>query len=493
MTSPTRQMSRPSRSSLESCAGDQPLDARWEPWMDRLLEDPDRCEELLNQFGSPLHVHNTGPFLRNVAELDEAASASGVDLFIHFARKANKCVTYVESAADAGIGVDVASYEELRQTLASGVPPRDIIVTSAVKPSRLIELCVAQSVRVAIDNDDEAMHIIAECERQKKRINAAIRISFHSRSNSMPSRFGIPVEEALAAAERWSEGGYVIIDGFHFHLDGYSASDRVAALDATMKLADDLKDAEIAEIEFIDIGGGFPMRYLDHEDQWTTFWSSLEDALRETRQPVTYRNGGYGLGVHSGEIVGKRQAYPHAQQLVGGDWLRQICDASRPSDPLRTIAESLVSRGLRLHCEPGRSLLDGCGMTLARVEHRKRVGDDWLIALAMNSSNCRSQKSELFADPRLVRTGTKSNEIQPPMAGYLAGAYCAEGDLIMHRRLNFSSGVNVGDIVAIPNTAGYLMHFTESRSHQFPLPLNVDLTTGSPELDRIDEPPAILL
>ena len=470
----------------DTCVGDLPLDARWEPWMNTLLSDPNAVQSILEEYGSPVHLHHTEPFLRNVDELTRAADAAGVDLFIHFARKANKCVSYVDAAAEAGIGVDVASYEELVQTLASGVPASNIIVTSAVKPQKLIELCVAESVRVAIDNDDEAQHIIAECIKQQRRLKAAIRLSCSVGDvSSPPSRFGIPIEDALKAARRWSDGGHVAIDGLHFHLDGYAAADRVSALDQSMELADNLKSAGIADIGFIDIGGGFPMRYLEDETQWTNFWDHLSDALKGVREPITYRNHGYGLTEHVGEIVGKRQAYPHAQTCVGGDWLQTICESPRPSDPDNTIAQSLNRRGLRMHCEPGRAVLDGSGMTLARVEHRKRVGDDWHIGLAMNSSNCRSQKSELFADPRLVPIGARGNDTTP-ITGYLAGAYCSEGDLIMHRRLHFASGVNVGDIVAIPNTAGYLMHFTESRSHQFPLPLNVNVTDEMARLDPID-------
>ncbi len=474
------------REPFSSCVGDQPLEATWEPWMDRLLRNHGTCEALVNDFGSPLHVHDTAPFLRNVEELKRAGMASDLELFVYFARKANKCLSYVDAAGDAGIGVDVASYEELVQTLESGLSTEDIIVTSAVKPQRLIELCVAESILVAIDNDDEAQRLIAECKRQQKQLPAAIRISLRSGSGSTASRFGIPIEEALTAATRWTTGGHLKIDGLHFHLDGYAASDRVDAIDKSMTLSDELERENIAEIRFIDMGGGFPMRYLEHDDQWESFWMGLEEALRGSRQPLTYRNHGYGLAVHSGEIVGKPQAYPHAQKLVGAKWLREICESPRPSEPSVTISASLASRALRLHCEPGRALLNGCGMTLARVEHRKPIGDDWLIGVAMNSSNCRSQKSELFADPRLVRTSTSMPMADESMAGYLAGAYCSEGDLVMHRRLQFERGVNVGDVVAIPNTAGYLMHFTESRSHQFPLPLNIDFTSGFPELDRID-------
>ena len=480
---------RPTHGDAEvRCVGEIALDARWEPWMDDLLGDSHRCEGLIDRFGSPLHLHHCAPFHRNIVAISEAASRSDVDLSIYFARKANKCIGYVQAAARAGIGVDVAGDEELRQVLAAGVPAERIIVTAAVKPVELIERCIAESVRIAIDNEDEAQCVLAACARQSRRATAAVRIGFPSRKDGTSSRFGFSLDEVAPAVERWREAGDLIdVDGLHFHLDGYAVADRVAALDAAMQLVDRLRRAGLARIDFIDMGGGFPMRYLDDAGQWETFWQQVDAALLGRRPPLTYRNHGLGRIAHDGVVIGPRHAYPHAQQPTGTAWLSEIFDRPLPTDPGTTVSQALRRRGLRLHCEPGRALLDGCGMTVARVEHRKRVGDDWLIGLAMNSSNCRSQKSELFADPRLLR-GRRGGEADvAPMAGYLTGAYCAEGDLISHRRLVFPDGVAVGDLIAFPNTAGYLMHFTESRSHQFPLPVNVDLTTGDARLDRIDE------
>jgi diaminopimelate decarboxylase len=67
------------------------------------------------------------------------------------------------------------------------------------------------------------------------------------------------------------------------------------------------------------------------------------------------------------------------------------------------------------------------------------------------------------------------------------GAYCIERELLTWRRLSFPDGVEVGDIVVFPNTAGYLMHLLESSSHQLPLARNLIVTgTDAPYLDPID-------
>jgi diaminopimelate decarboxylase len=174
---------------------------------------------------------------------------------------------------------------------------------------------------------------------------------------------------------------------------------------------------------------------------------------------------------------------------VAPGWLAGILDA--PSGTGRgTLAEELRARELVLRCEPGRSLLDGCGLTVARVEHRKRHRDgSWSIGVAMNRSQCATSKPDHAVDPILLRTGVCSpGPGRPPsMEGYLMGTYCTESDLLSRRRLRFPHGVARGDLVVFPNTAGYLMHFVETRSHQFPLARN--LVVGGRDLDWITPDP----
>ena len=46
-------------------------------------------------------------------------------------------------------------------------------------------------------------------------------------------------------------------------------------------------------------------------------------------------------------------------------------------------------------------------------------------------------------------------------------------EFIFKRRFVFDQGLARGDTVVLPNSAGYLVHFLESRSHQFELAANV--------------------
>ena len=73
----------------------------------------------------------------------------------------------------------------------------------------------------------------------------------------------------------------------------------------------------------------------------------------------------------------------------------------------RSLAEAIRQRELHLRCEPGRALLDGCGMTAARVAFRKQRGDGtWLIGVEMNRTQCRSGSDDFLVDPLLIRPQT---------------------------------------------------------------------------------------
>ena len=88
-------------------------------------------------------------------------------------------------------------------------------------------------------------------------------------------------------------------------------------------------------------------------------------------------------------------------------------------------------------------------------------------------------------DPLLLRPPAHG-EPTAAIDGYLVGAYCVERELISWRRFRFPAGVAVGDLVAFPNTAGYLMHILESASHQIPLARNLVVRGGEASLDPID-------
>ncbi|MGO2821486.1 MAG: FAD/NAD(P)-binding protein [Brachybacterium tyrofermentans] len=461
------------------CQGLPPLTARLEPWMRELLADPVACRDLLEDHGSPLNVHDFSALPRNASELSDAAAEQGVDLRIFVARKANKTLGLMTAAQNAGLGLDMGSERELEQALELGVPAQDIVVTAAIKPAPLLRLALTSGAMLVLDNLDEAAAVDALLASPSSvpaptRRPVALRLAPTPSETVGPTRFG----ESARTWREWAQSrdpvqGALRLDGIHFHLHGYDPLARAHALAEAVGLVDALR-ALGHRPRFIDIGGGIPMSYLDDPEEWATFWSAHEDRTGTADSSLTWR----------GEPL--RQVYPYHQDVVRGQWLTTFLAAE--VDPGTTAADALRERGLELRCEPGRSMLDGCGMTLARVVQRTSTSDGIpLVGLEMNRTQCRSTSDDFLVDPVLVRAGAvPPQSTSEPVDAFLVGAYCIEAELIQRRRLRFPHGVHRGDIVALPNTAGYLMHILESASHQIPLASNMVQGPDGWRRDRID-------
>ena len=435
--------------------GIPPLTARLEPWAAELSSDPEACRALLEEFSSPVNVLHPGPMLDNVTELVDAGREAGVDTRIFFARKANKGLVFVDTVRDAGHGVDVASERELAQVLDRGVPGERIILSAAIKPDRLLELAIDRGVTISADSRAELDRISALAGERTAHV--APRVA-PDPSLLPPTRFGERVEqwaEHLAAPVPGVE-----IVGLHVHLHGYSAADRSTALRECCRLIDLLVDAG-HHPSFIDLGGGVPMSYLDDAAQWHDYQEARRAVLEGCAEPFTWKADPLDT------------VYPFHQSPVRGEWLKDVLAGG--------VAEMLTDRGLRLHLEPGRSLLDGCGMILAEVAFVKERSDGLpLVGLAMNRTQCRTTSDDYLVDPLLVTDRTDGEEVE----AYLVGAYCIEDELILRRRIRFPYGVEPGDVIAIPNAAGYFMHILESASHQIPLAKNVVYPGTLDDIDR---------
>jgi diaminopimelate decarboxylase len=488
-----RRIDQPDLATLErevrsGCRGEPPVTARLEPWQLQLCAAPERLRGLVAQYGSPLNLHHPEPFVRNVVQLRDVADARGVPLEILFARKADKALVYVDTARDLGIGVDTASKAELDQALDRGCPPELLVCTAAVKSERLLRTCLTAGVAVVLDNADELDRVARLATAAGVQAPVVVRLGgFRVDGERLLTRFGFDLDEAPALGRHLASPAYrglLRLEGVHFHLDGYAAAHRIAAVRQCLPLIDALRE-QGHPVRSLDLGGGLPMSYIDDPDEWQGFQAALAAALRGEREPVTYRNHGLGLHVVEGRVVGSLATYPYHQEPTAPTWLAQVLDA--PMEGGSDLAGALRDRDLTLRCEPGRSLLDGCGLTVARVEHRKRHADGtWSLGLAMNRTQCATAKADHALDPLLLPIATAGEERTPPIEGHLMGAYCTEADLLTWRRLRFPRGVARGDLVVFPNTAGYLMHFVESRSHQFPLASNLVV---SPDLHRFDVDP----
>ncbi len=437
------------------------------PWMDALASSGDALHALLEKFGSPTHVHNPINLQKNGSLLLDVCARRGVKAAVYYARKANKCRALVREAHQSGLRIDVASLHELQDTLALGIPPEDIIVTAAAKPNSLLDLICRHRVRVVVDSSDELSLLDRVAASHGGQVPFLLRLSNFGFEGAPYSRYGVSPEEAQSIVEDCaSRYSNLLLEGFHFHLDGYSIPERVHAVSRCLPIIDSAREHGLP-VTVLDIGGGITVRYLADDLVLGRFDREVRRALLGLRSPITFRNDGLGLTVNQGSVSGKMRLYPFAGSDVKEDFVAAVLDA-----PLQgsTVAEHCNKRGLTLAMETGRALLDQAGMTVARVDSVKSDPLGTLIVtLEMNQTHIRAVSADFCVDPEFY-TAAPASGVSPAL---LFGDTCMESDVILKRQILVPNSLARGDFVVFFNTAGYHMHLFQNMGHHAELPQNV--------------------
>ncbi|MFD8982990.1 Y4yA family PLP-dependent enzyme [Streptomyces sp. NPDC059564] len=430
-----------------------------DPATDAVLESG-LLPELAHAFGGPFHFLLPDAFDANLAAMRQALEEADVDGFVYFAKKANKAAVFVERAAAAGAGVDVASAAELREALGHGVRGEHLVVTGPAKDPALLRLAVQHGALLAVDALDELDTLLAGVLRGPVR---PARILLRVLPPAQPhSRFGMNDAELSTAIDRCVQAGDAVrMEGFSFHLSGYAIQPRA---DLAAHLTELCLKARVQGLEAsrISIGGGLPISYTD-ADSWHTY---LE---RHDKRHF-----------HAAKSFQPSDFYPYHCQKPGAQALAALLDA-RPEGRSQNLASLLKEAGITLLLEPGRALLDQAGASVFTVQGVKDRDGYQLITVDGTSLSLSEQwfNSEYLPDPHLV-----SLDPQPPAGlcpASVGAATCLESDMLTWRKVGFPRRPRTGDLLVYPNTAGYQMDSNESPFHDLAIPPKVviDRADGS--------------
>lgn len=444
--------------------------------MTAVLQEKARVKNWVREFGSPLHVVVKEEFFNNVAALQSPIRQRGLQGGLFFARKANKLAFFVEAAKEAGIGVDTASLSELRETAGLGLAPEKIILTAIGKSETLLREAVDRGCIIVVENYDELNLLTQIAGSETRAINIGLRFSgFELNGRMIYSRFGLDYAQHRATIDSIKERNLNLVL-LHAHVDRYDTEERAMA---TRQLIQAAKYAQECghDCKSIDLGGGILMRYLEDESQWMNFQKELISAVKGERPSFTFKGDGLGFYLAAGELAGNADFYPAWNALAKEKFVESILDHRFKGSLLYS---EIASANLNLYFEPGRALLDNCGLTFAEVAFRKKdTLGQLMIGLRMNRMNLRPFRAEFCCDPLVMNYGDQ----WPAAEGaYLVGCLCSESDTIFRRKFQLDVLPDPGDMFLFPNSAGYLAHHMEIGTHGDPLPTNILIDPKSWEI-----------
>ena len=223
---------------------------------------PEYLVSLGKEFGTPLYVYHAEKIKEQYAKLVTAFSRSNTLFF--YACKALTNINILRYICELGANVDCSSINEVKLALHAGFPPERILYTSNGIGFEEIE--EARSLGVIINIDS-----LSNLEKFGKKFGHSYPVGVRLRPNIMAggnlkistghdkSKFGIPVDQVdkiLALVQQY----HIRISDLHIH-----TGSEIKDVDVFVKGIAVLFDIvpRFAELEFIDLGGGFKVPYKD--------------------------------------------------------------------------------------------------------------------------------------------------------------------------------------------------------------------------------------
>ena len=237
--------------------------------------DAEALAALVGRFGSPLLIVDCEVIRRQYRRL--AAALPGVDL--HYALKPLPELAVVETLAAEGAWFDLATTGEIDLVRSAGIPPSRCIHTHPIKRDADIRAALAFGIRTFVaDNPDE----VRKFERYAAHVELLLRVSFRSPAAvvDLSRKFGCDPEATPALLEL-ADGLGIRVAGLSFHVGSQSRrpDTKVRAVEACAAIIRERRGRGMAAPATLDIGGGFPIDYLEPATPIEEFCEPIRQAL----------------------------------------------------------------------------------------------------------------------------------------------------------------------------------------------------------------------
>ncbi len=436
------------------------------PTIARFLKQKELVFSLLDGLGSPLNVIFPSNILEPIERFETVYRERQLQGTIFYTSKPNKSVALKRQAALTKVGLDVSSEGELQAAMNCGFHSSRIEATGP-KNIDYLALAAQQDILINVDNFTELNQLVAISRKlgSGRRPRILVRLdgfeTGHVKFTAQDSAFAINVKRAPELIDFLVQHSDDLdFHGFSFHFNAGDYTRRPSAIESCLELTFRCLEQGLNP-KALDIGGGYRIRYAADQDEWNTFVEELKQSVLGNRGSLSWNESGLGYRKEGTLLKGAPNFMEHYHANDGHEDFASVIDTPLKAFDGYSAARILSESLLELYIEPGRALLDQCGITLAHVNLTKEsLSGEQLVVLDMNRTNLNSTQLKLLTDPIVIH---RNSAQQAALEGVMyVGNLCLTHDMIQYHKTFPEHMPQTGDAVAFINTAAYQMDFAET-------------------------------
>ena len=238
--------------------------------------------ELTQKYGTPLYVMDENTIRTNCRmfkkSIEDNFENGGLVLF---ASKALNCLEMCRIVNQEGLGIDCVSGGEIYTALKAKFPAEKIYFHGNNKTTDELIFAIENNVGVIIvDNKYELEELNELAKERDLKVNIMFRIKpgidahTHNfvRTGQIDSKFGFALEngEAYEAVKLTKQMSHLNLVGLHCHIGSQIFNDAPFKEAAYVMLSffKKLKDELSVDLEYLNLGGGFAIKYLESDEHF---------------------------------------------------------------------------------------------------------------------------------------------------------------------------------------------------------------------------------
>jgi ornithine decarboxylase len=238
---------------------------------------------LVAQHGSPLLLVDCDVVRRQYRALHDALPG----VAFYYALKPLPNAAVVATLHELGANFDLATTGEIKLVKSAGIAPERCIHTHPIKSDADIRAALRFGVSMFVaDNPDEIRKFV----KHRRRAQLLLRVSFRNPSAvvDLSRKFGCEPTAVRPLLELARSLG-VRVKGLSFHVGSQVADPAkyVEAIGACAEIIETAHASGLAELDLLDIGGGFPIPYRGEAPPIGQFCRPLRKALQRLPRRVS--------------------------------------------------------------------------------------------------------------------------------------------------------------------------------------------------------------
>lgn len=420
-------------------------------WMKEFFSNKDNIFTFMEEYGSPVNVHNPDMFRHNVEEMTEFFKKFDLQVRIVLPSNACQLSRYNEIIAEHRINSLISNPEEIssRNSLHQST-----FAYQEKWTDEMMYQSVEHGLIAILDNEEDVERLNKIANKLEIEAKVGLKLSkFISKGNNKSVRAFTPNEAYNLISEKFGiELPYLQFCGFHIQVNEFCIWKKAQAIRHTLVITE-LLHRRGFKTNYIDIGDVFPVNYVAHQKDWDTLHKNIK---KEAKAQISSK------GKTSFDKEGEENIqYPYFNKFPKETFFEKII--IQPFSAQELLFQAMRSRGIELITQPKRALFDQTSLSLAVItDVRKADQDHYQVTVAMSQDQLDNFQQNYKMEPLCIM---KEEDELMPTKGYLFGLNSDTANAETKWKIDFPQIPTKGSLICFVNTSGHDFQSKENEGY----------------------------